>query len=344
MLRTKNGTRTESYFVLHGMLLLGVVVTIVASGLAARGSLAHVTRVTAHMTDIGGGVVPGSDVKVRGLVVGNVRSVTGTPGNITLDLGIADRELGQIPGDVKARVLPASVFGTSYVDLVRGTTGHLTGATAIEQDRSAQTLELQRALDSIDGLVKALGPADLSVVLHALAGSLDGRGSEIGDTVDRLDHLLSVVNPRMPLFRQDLRLLVTNARTLQQVAPQLLDTLDNTTSIANGVVGHRRRIHEVLVAAIDLVDDGDHLLDATETKYVRAILESAGVVDAVYDERTGIPAESRALDTLLNKILTITDGGPIRIEARLVDPARYDYYTRADCPRYGTAGGSNCAG
>lgn len=335
--------RNETYYVVHGCVLVVVVSLLAVVGLSARGWFGRVTEVTAHMSDIGGGVVPGSDVKVRGVIVGRVTSVGGTPGRLTLTLAIDDAELSRIPGDVKARVLPASVFGTSYVDLVRGSVGHLDGGSVIEQDTSARTLELQRALDSIDGLIKALGPADLSVVLHALAGSLDGRGAQIGSTIDKLDHLLSVVNPQMPVVRQDLRLLVTNARTIRDIAPQLLDTLDNTTSIAQGIVLHQGQLHALLVAAIGLVDDGDHLLDVTETKYVRAILESAGVTDAVYSERTGISAQARATDLLMHRVLTISDGGPIRVDVRLISND-LPYYTAADCPRYGTAAGSNCRG
>jgi virulence factor Mce-like protein len=299
------------------------------------------------MANIGGGVTAGSDVKARGLVVGTVDSVSGNPGDITVDISINDAVLHRIPSSVTARVLPASVFGTSFLDLNVDTARsapNLAAGDTIRQDLSAPTLELQRALDSIDQLVSALGPADLSVVLHALAASLDGRGKQLGTSIDQLDHLLSVVNPKMPLFRDDVRLLRINMSTVRRLAPDLITTLDNTADIARGVVRHQKDLHALLIAAIRLVNDGDHLLDATETRYVRAILESAGVIDAVYDNRSGVAEQSRALNRLMHKILSITDGGPIRLDVRLVDPGAYHYYTSRDCPHYGSNAGSNCPG
>lgn len=339
---------SEGRFIVHGLILL-VAIAVVA-GLVAqsmRGTFADTAHVSARMREIGGGVVPGSDVKLRGVIVGRVAEIGGKPGAVVLDLELAADGLAHIPGDVTARILPASVFGTSYVELTNGNRhggDAIADGDVIRQDTTGRTLELQRALDSIDQLVKALGPADLSVVLHAIAGSLDGRGAQIGDTLDKLDHLLSVINPRISLLRDDLRLLADNVRTVRQIAPDLLDSLEDTAVVARGLVTRREQLAALLASAIALVNDADTFLDRTERAYVRAILASAGVTDAVYDNRAGVSGQVRGLDKLLTRILTVSDGGPLRIELELVDAWRHQYYTPADCPRYGAAAGANCGG
>jgi len=344
--RSSSRERSESYFVRHGLLLLVAMATLVALVGIVRSTFTDTTTVTVVMDDIGGGIAPGADVKMRGLAVGRVASVGGDPAEVRLDLELEDRFLDRIPGDVEARVLPASVFGTSFVELVSPSKGASTdvlrSGETIRQDTSQPTLELQRALDSIDQLVTALGPADLSVVLHAMAGSLDGRGKDIHQTLGKLDHLLSVVNPRIPLLRDDLSLLLINLRTVKAAAPDLLDTLAATAEVSHGLVQHRDQLARLLEAALELVDDGDGLLDATEQKYIRAILASADVSDAVYDNRSGISRQTRALDALLTKVLTVTDGGAIRIDARITDPTHWSYYDSGDCPRYENAPGTNC--
>ncbi len=340
---------SEAYFIVRGVTLLVALLALV--GLVAqsmRGAFSDTTHVSAHMQDIGGGVVPGSDVKLRGVIVGRVAEVGGRPGDVVLDLELDDAALTNIPDDVIARVLPASVFGTSFIELTPSSTGAETSPLAegdvIRQDTTQRTLELQRALDSIDELVKALGPADLSVVLHALAGSLDGRGAQIGETIDKLDHLLSVINPSIPLLREDLGLLAENIRTVRQIAPDLLDSLEDTAVVAKGLVAREEQLAALLAAAIDLVNDTDTFLDRTERQYVRAILATAGVTDAIYDNRAGVSEQVRGLDKLLSRILTVSDGGPLRIDVELVDAWQHDYYSQADCPRYGTAAGTNCGG
>jgi phospholipid/cholesterol/gamma-HCH transport system substrate-binding protein len=338
---------SETYYMAHGALLVAAFLAMFGLVvLTMKGAFAGSSHVRAVMSDIGGGIVPGSAVKMSGLQVGRVSEVQGRPGEVRLDLEMDSDAVALIPSSVTARVLPASVFGISYVELTQAggevSGSHLAAGDTIRQDLSKPTLELQRALDSIDELVKALGPADLSVVLHAVAGSLDGRGEEIGQTIDKLDHLLSVINPQIPLIREDLGLLVTNVRTIRTIAPDLLNALDNTAEVASGMVDRADKLAALLVSAIDLVDEGDRMLDATEQQYVRAILATAGVTDAVFDNRSGVSSQIRGLDTLLRKILTVTDGGPLRADIRLLDAAPYRYYTAEDCPRYGSTAGANC--
>lgn len=339
---------SERAYALYGLCLLvfiGLLAGLVS--FVMSGGLADTSRIQARMADIGGGVGPGSDVKMRGVVVGHVASVAGTPGHLDVALDLDNSALYDIPADVTARVLPATVFGTSFVDLLEpaaGPTAHIAAGDSIVQDTSGPTLELQRALDSIDNLVKALGPAQLSSVLHALSASIDGRGHDLGTTIDHLSHLLSVLNPQIPLIRSDARLLAVNMKTLEAIAPDLLRSLDATGDVAGGLVQHADQARALLVAAIKLVDDGTGFLNATQVKFVRAILLSAGVSQAVYDNRTGISAQARALDDLMTKVLTITGGspGPIRVDIQLINPDPYQYYTAADCPRYGSLAGSNC--
>ena len=340
-----DSARRDAFYAFGLLVVIAALLALAAAGMSGRFS--STSQVTALMSDIGGGVRPGSDVKMRGVVVGQVSAIDGSPGHLSVLLTLDDSELAQLPSDVTARVLPATVFGTSFVDLVApagGSGTHLVAGDVIRQDTSGPTIELQQALDSIDKLVKALGPAQLSAVLHALAGSLDGRGSDIGTTIDRLNHLFSVLDPQIPLMREDARLLVVNMQTLEQIAPQLLEGLAATGSVARGLVLHADQARALLVAAIKLVDDGRSFLDATQVQFVRAVLLSAGVSQAVYDNRTGISAQARALDHLMTKILTATGGspGPLRVNIELVNTAPYRYYTAADCPRYGQLAGSNC--
>jgi phospholipid/cholesterol/gamma-HCH transport system substrate-binding protein len=344
--RKLNPARRDLWYGAALLAVVALVVVLVAGGVPGR--IDPAPHATAQMDDVGAAVGPGADVKMRGVVVGRVTGIGGTPGHLDVRIALERRALPHVPADVAVRVLPATVFGTSFLDLVvpvgARTAPHLTSGAVLPQDMSAPTLELQRALDGIDSLVKALGPAQLSAVLHALAGSLDGRGKDIGSTIDGLDHVLSVLNPKAPLLREDARLLAVNMRTLEQVAPDLLDGLDATADVAHGVTVHAAQARALLVAAIKLVSDGSSFLDATQVQLVRAILLSAGVSQAVYDNRTGISAQAKALDDLMTKILTAVGGSPgtVRVNIQLVNPDLYHYYTPADCPRYGSLAGSNC--
>jgi ABC-type transporter Mla subunit MlaD len=106
-----------------GFLLLGLFTGIL--GLQTLGVLSGDVRVTVQLPTVGDTLGINSDVKYNGLRVGRVVNVD--PGVGTDEDGwdgpraevLVDPEHAQlIPAEVRARVLPGTLFGNEYVDLV----------------------------------------------------------------------------------------------------------------------------------------------------------------------------------------------------------------------------------
>jgi phospholipid/cholesterol/gamma-HCH transport system substrate-binding protein len=195
--RSARGGPTRNELVARGLMLIAVFVALILLMTASlKGAFADTSAVSTNLDTAGGAIVPGSDVKIGGLIVGSVSSVTGDQDGVRLGLEMDNKLIDGIPSDVVARVLPATVFGTSYLDLTGGDLAggrSLRAGDEIKQDQTVPTLELQRALDSIDRLVDALGPAELNTALSAVAGALDGRGEQLGQTLETLNSLLRKV-------------------------------------------------------------------------------------------------------------------------------------------------------
>ena len=212
--------------------LQGVVFVIVLMLLGAllsmklKGEFDDTVPVTAELQNAGGSLKPGVDVKMRGMAVGKVGELTAERGHVTVDLNIDRAHASRIPSNVQARVLPASVFGTSYVDLVvpdgAGGAPSLQAGDVVRQDSSQGTVELQTALDSIDQLVDALGPSELATALHTVASVLDGRGEDLGRAIDEFTLLVDRFEPLVPKLQSDLRLLAVNLEAFRRNAPDLL--------------------------------------------------------------------------------------------------------------------------
>jgi len=81
------------------------------SVLAYRKAFTPVDWVTLRADHTGLQLSPGADVKLRGVLVGEVRSVSTDGGAATLRLALDPAQLGQIPGNVTARLLPKTLFG-----------------------------------------------------------------------------------------------------------------------------------------------------------------------------------------------------------------------------------------
>ena len=153
-------------------LVLGFVV------LKQNGTFGGEPELAAEVPTAGGSLAQGSDVKVLGVIVGQVTTITrADDGGVRVGMKIPEENLDGIPANVEARILPATVFGTSFLDLVvKGTpsTTTLAAGATIPADTSVETLELQQALDDIDRLVRALGPAELQMAISSAADALEG--------------------------------------------------------------------------------------------------------------------------------------------------------------------------
>ncbi len=347
------------------LLVLGAVVSALTTAYA-RGAFSDDVAVHALVDDAGGALVTGSDVKLDGVIVGRVVDVraaevpgggalrrgSGTTGPgaaegpVRVDLRIDADHADEVPAGVAARVLPATVFGTTFVDLVppERRTGVLTAGTAVPQARDAETLELQDALDSSYRVLTAVEPAKLSATLGALATALDGRGEELGETIETVSTYLGRLEPRMPLLREDLALFASTMSTLADTSPQLLDATRDALVTSRTIVEERAQITSLLSGGGALVGEARRAVDAIGDPFVEALDGAAVVVDAMYDERRGLPRSFTSFVNFAAKQSETFSAGSFMSTNVFIKTGDDAPYTAADCPTYGTARGPRCGG
>jgi virulence factor Mce-like protein len=319
------------------------VVTFVIVGLVlglvwmnSKGVFDDTPEVTTQFTNVGGALTTGSDVKVRGNIVGKVKTIEEGDGRVDVTVLMEEGELGQIPGNVKASVLPATVFGTSFIDLAvpvgQQPKGELERGATIVQD--ASTIELQRALDDIDALVKALGPAELASAIGSAAQALNGRGEQIGKIIGRSNTLLAKVNPEWGLLSEDLRLLADNLEIVSEHAPGVLNAVDDLLFTANTVVQKREQLTTFLTGGTALFNKSDAFIRAHKKRLQESIRLGSTVLDAVHDNRKeAISGAFHGNVRVAHRLMpALTDGwGWARLFITTEDPS---YYTRGDCTGY----------
>jgi phospholipid/cholesterol/gamma-HCH transport system substrate-binding protein len=331
------------------------VITIVAVALLlgllflrSTGTFGGPSHVSAQLADAGGSLAKNADVKVRGVIVGKVTGIDrGPSGGVEVKMNIPGGDLGMIPSNVVARILPATVFGTSFVDLTTHgpvSSNGLRAGAVIPADKTQGTLELQQALDDIDTLVKAVGPAELASAIGSAAQALDGRGKQLGSTIDLANTYLGKLNPELPLARADLHKAVANLQLAQQVAPDLLTATNDALVTARTIVDQKAALATLISGGSALTSQADSFLRANSSQLIRFIDNSAVLLDVVYANRHAGITEAIMTNRALNaKLSTVISHGFINASTTLtldVPP----YYTSADCPRYGSVAGDNCTG
>lgn len=189
-----------------------------------------VTRVWLLTDHTGNQLAPGADVKVRGVIVGEVRHVRTLGDGATLELALDPQRARQIPDDVSAQLLPATLFGERYVSLVEPAQSSHRGLRAgdvIPQDRSSTAMETETALDDLLPLLRSLRPDQLSLTLNALSTALRGRGGRLGGQLVSTDAYLSRLNPSIPKLGDDLAELGPVLDSYAAATPDLTRALDN---------------------------------------------------------------------------------------------------------------------
>jgi phospholipid/cholesterol/gamma-HCH transport system substrate-binding protein len=162
-------------------------------------SSANTRRISAYF-DQAIGVYAGSDVRVLGVKVGTIDSVTPQGTQVRVDMSV-DRSI-HIPAGVQAVVVAPSVVSDRYVQLAPVYTGGptMTDNAVIPVSRTATPVELDQLYSSLNKVSTALGPngansnGSLSDLLNTLAKNLDGNGQTLHDTITQLSQLATTLD------------------------------------------------------------------------------------------------------------------------------------------------------
>jgi virulence factor Mce-like protein len=328
---------------LVALALIGVAVTLRTNG--TFGSKPHVTAV---VSDAGGALRKGSDVKMDGVVIGKVSSVErDESGGVAIDMEMSQEDLDYVPENVVARILPATVFGTTFVDLVvHGTPAedNLAAGDDIKADETQGTLEFQQALDDIDRLVKALGPAELASAIGSASQALKGRGDQLAATVDTLNSYLARLNPRMPAVRADLQELATTVDVLDEVAPDLLDATEDALVFTNSLIQQEAALTALIAGGTRLAETSTAFFGDNQQRLVRWIRGMGGFIDILYDNRRAGITDAMTVNIALgNQLPGVVEHGYIDADATL-NTDLPPYYGGGDRPSYRTSFGSMVGG
>jgi virulence factor Mce-like protein len=244
---------------LQGLLFLVVVIGLVALAIAEySGAFSRGVPVTLRVDHTGLQLDKHSDVKVRGLVVGEVTGLSSSGDAATVALMINPEMVHLIPDNVSARLLPKTLFGEKYVSLIlpQHPSGRpLSAGDVIPQDRSQPARELDAALDSLLPLLTDVPPQDLASTLGAISSALRGRGAHLGDTLVRVQQLVSGLNTVLPPLQEDITQTADLAETYTQAAPDLLAALADLSTTTRTVAEQRQNLAQLWSTVTQASDD-----------------------------------------------------------------------------------------
>jgi phospholipid/cholesterol/gamma-HCH transport system substrate-binding protein len=172
---------------------------------------------------------------------------------------------------VRARLLPKTLFGEKYVDLVAPahTSAHpIRSGDVITQDRTRVGVELQQVMNDLLPLLRTVQPGKLNATLSAFATALEGRGDRIGDNLTRVEAYLHRLNPHLPSLTEDFARLADVAEVYGDAAPDLMQILRNTVTTSRTLVEERDRLASALTTTAGAAATANDFLDANGDRLI----------------------------------------------------------------------------
>ncbi len=305
--------------------------------------------VTLRTDHVGNQLRQNSDVKARGVLVGEVRAIRAVPGGAEIDLALEPDAVSRLPKDVTALLVPKTLFGERYVQLSipdDSTAAPLSDGDVITQDRSRNAIELERVFDELLPVLTSVQPQKLASTLSAVATALEGRGEQIGDTLVAAANYLEEFNPHLPRLHENIRDLGEVAQLYGDISPDILDALTDA-SVTLGTVQDRgtqlRGLYaHVTVTATDLTG----FLRANADNLIRVSAESRAPLEAAARYSPGFACTLKALDELKPAMDAVlgegTDVPALRMQGTVTTSPRGKYVPGRDDPRPHADTGPRC--
>lgn len=249
-----------------------IAAVVVTTALCFSGSLRRAVSVTVTSDRSGLVMETGGKVKLRGLQVGHVASVTGGGGTAALTLALDPGATQYIPANVEARIKASTIFGAKYVDLVypQHPSAQPIQSGAVLRALNVTT-EVNTAFQNLMQVVEQVQPRKLNAVLTAVADAVRGKGERIGEATTDFAEVLAALNPRMDTFARDLRSLAAAGDTYAAAAPDLLHSLQSLTTTSVTVTNQQNDLNAALLGVAGLARSGIDLLGPNVNTFVRAI-------------------------------------------------------------------------
>ena len=197
-------------------------------------------------------IYEGSDVRILGVPVGTVDSVTPSGTDVVVKMSY-DADI-QVPADAKAVIIAPSLVGDRYVQLTPVYDGGdvIADGDVLETDRTAVPLELDQIYSGLDELNVALGPTGankngaLSDLLETTARNFGGEGAQFHQTILDFSKLSSTLdNNKEELFGSAAELegfistLAKNDKTVRSFNQSL-------GSVSTALAGERQELSSAL--------------------------------------------------------------------------------------------------
>ncbi|MGA8846599.1 MAG: MCE family protein [Nocardioides sp.] len=303
-------------------------------------------EVTLETSNIGLQLPVRADIKIRGVLVGEVLDYqANSAGGAEVTLGLYRDKTDMIPRDVSGSILPKTLFGEKFVTLIppvdweQGTDPHIEDGDTIE--RTEVSTEVEQVLSDLLPLLRAVQPAKIAMTLNAVSAALEGRGEQLGETLETFDSYLKKFNPEVPQLIEDLRKTGEVGDIYTAVLPELADILDDSVTTLGTLEGRDAKLRALYRDVAGFSNSLRTFLSDNEESIVRAGEVSAKQLRVLSRYSTEIPCLTGGIVTAGQYQAEAFRNFTLHIVLETL-PRQPRAYNVNDLPRFGEDRGPDC--
>lgn len=310
------------------------------------------TDVTLTTTTMGNALDKGADVKLHGVPVGTVSAIHPDGSGAKLTLQLDPSVATTLPAATSALLLPKTLFGERYVDLVLPTGAGLSSApgglhdgSTIVQETSDRAVQLQDVFDNLLPMLRALEPQKLQATLASLAQFLDDEGGPIGTDLTSWDAYFKKINPQVPQMADDIEKLGVVANQYADAVPDLLDALSTSTTTAQTIAAQQNQLAQVFATVTSAGDTTHGWLDQNSQRITVLANQSKKALDVIAPYAPEFPCLFKAAADyvpVMDKALGKGTDQPGMHVVLNVEPSRGKYVYGTDHFQPTVNGGPRC--
>jgi phospholipid/cholesterol/gamma-HCH transport system substrate-binding protein len=207
------------------------------------------------------GVVPGDEVRIAGVRVGQVDSIKLHRGNLA-QVTISVFKTQHLPRSTKAQLRYRNLMGQRYVSLTEGSGqgGDLPADGVIPKEQTQPALDLTALFNGFRPLLRAIRPQDVNQLTYEIIQVLQGEGGTVNGLLAHVASLTQTLGDRDAVIGRVIDNLDRVMTTIDSRDQEVSSLIINLRSLVSGLAGDRKAIGDSLVSVDQLINTTDGLL------------------------------------------------------------------------------------
>jgi phospholipid/cholesterol/gamma-HCH transport system substrate-binding protein len=217
-------------------------------------------------------LVPQSGVRVADVPVGRVDSIELDKKDWTAVVTVTVNRDVELPANAVAAIQQSSLLGEKYVELAapgnEKPKGRLGDGARITLDRTNRNVEVEELLGALSLVLNGGGLAQLQTINRELGDALEGRETQIKDTLDQLDTFIGGLDSQKEEINRALDRTNELAATLAERTATIDKALDTIGPGLDVINEQRDLLVSMLKGLARLGDVGTRIIDKSATDTV----------------------------------------------------------------------------